>query len=291
MNRWPLLLVVMMTMALALASSTARAEPSVFGHRGVRGDAPDNTQLAFEHADQQGADGVEFDVRRTKDGFIVLSHNPALTDMHGKTIKNAAGRDLTIAKSTLAELREADLGMGQHVLTLDEAIDVISPRMKMNIEIKADSLKTGGLEKEVARIIKAKGVAPRTFVSSFNPVSVARMRIYAPDVQRGLLLRDTAGRLMLSGFGHRVLGLSSINPEESSITGKNVVDRLHAKGLSVKTYWGGKSRTITDAGRLRQLADHGVDTIIHDHPEFARAAVRGKSPAPPRVTAAQLAHH
>src|SRR5437899_2504336 len=90
------------------------APPLIFGHRGVRGEAPENTMAAFELAAASGADGVELDVRLCRSGEVVVCHDPTLARATGGKDERA------VADLDLAELRRADVGAGQGVPLLEE---------------------------------------------------------------------------------------------------------------------------------------------------------------------------
>jgi glycerophosphoryl diester phosphodiesterase len=95
----------------------------IIGHRGARGLAAENTSSAITRALDYHVDEVEFDVRVTKDGVVVLSHDATLRTETQK---------LTIADQTFAELRKAKPGLD----TLGAALDLIKTRSRPHIEIK-----------------------------------------------------------------------------------------------------------------------------------------------------------
>lgn len=76
---------------------------TIIAHRGASHDAPENTLPAYKLAWQQGADGIEGDFRLTADGQIVCLHDPSTG--------RVGDRDLVVSESTLAELRQADMGV------------------------------------------------------------------------------------------------------------------------------------------------------------------------------------
>src|SRR4030095_10429492 len=92
------------------------APPYVFGHRGVRGEAPENTMAAFDLAAASGADGVELDVRLCRSGELVVCHDANLARL-------TRGRDTRrVADLDRAELGRVDLGGGQSVSLLAEGL-------------------------------------------------------------------------------------------------------------------------------------------------------------------------
>ena len=118
----------------------------VVGHRGARGDRPENTLPAFEYAIAAGVDGIEFDVHATKDNAIVVSHDPVLHGPNCIGPKSSA----VIREMTLEEVKQWDCGRKNpefakqvsvpdtHVPTLDEVLD-LAPKgsFVFQLEIKS----------------------------------------------------------------------------------------------------------------------------------------------------------
>src|SRR6187431_1614466 len=95
---------------------TSGAPPYVFGHRGVRGEAPENTMAAFDLAATSGADGVELDVRLCRSGELVVCHDADL----GRLTR---GRDTRrLADLDRAELQRVDVGGGQSIPLLADVL-------------------------------------------------------------------------------------------------------------------------------------------------------------------------
>src|SRR6476646_7095285 len=122
------------------------APPYVFGHRGVRGAAPENTMAAFELAAASGADGVELDVRLCRTGELVVCHDPTLARFTG-------GQDVRpIADLDLRELARTDVGGGAPVPALAEVLDFARGRkLRVNVEMKRDVPSRRLVVRETAR--------------------------------------------------------------------------------------------------------------------------------------------
>jgi glycerophosphoryl diester phosphodiesterase len=142
--------------------------PLILGHRGASAHAPECTLAAFELALDQGADGIEFDVQLSADGWPVVIH-----DSHVNRTTNGDG---PVAKLTLAQLRALDAGEGQKVPTLIEVFETFGARMLYNVEIKQSGWRSRGTEAIVADCIRTHGLEKHSIVSSFNPLSVRRAR-------------------------------------------------------------------------------------------------------------------
>lgn len=101
----------------------------IIGHRGARGLAPMNTKAAITAALQAGADWVEFDVRATRDGKVILSHD-------SNTVRVSI-RPRIVSRNTYAKLTKATMWRGQPIATITEAFMAIGGKAKINVEIKS----------------------------------------------------------------------------------------------------------------------------------------------------------
>jgi glycerophosphoryl diester phosphodiesterase len=126
----------------------------VVGHRGAPRDEPENTLASFERAIRIGADWIEFDLRRTKDGVLVVIHDE-------KVDRTTNGKGL-VRDLTFKELQELDAGNGQRIPSLQQVIELSRDRVKMDMEIKEE-----GIEADVVSAIERNGITARCMVSSF----------------------------------------------------------------------------------------------------------------------------
>ena len=225
----------------------------VLGHRGAPRVAQENTLPAFRAALDQGADGVELDVRRTADGSLAICHNSVVPD----------GR-------TLLHLRRDELPPEMPVL--DAALDVLAGAAVVNIEIKnwpddTDFDPTDELAQAVVALLDARGELhdPRYVVSCFHLPTVDRVHDLAPALATGWLVFDARvpDPLIRTTVDH---GHTAFHPHVTSIT-PELVDRAHAAGLAVNTW------TSDDPERLRWMAEIGVDAVVTNVPNEALAAL------------------
>lgn len=230
--------------------------PLRIGHRGAAGTHPENTLASFWQAAALGADGIEFDVQRTRDGQLVVLHDPTLdrtTNLSGFV------RDLT-----LAEVRQADAGSwkgpqfaGERVPTLRELLRAVPSHLLLFLELKAGSLHYPGIEAELLRLLQEEGALGRTQVSSFDHQALYRLHQAAPDLPLGMLyacnLMDPVGLA-------RQVGAAALHPAFQWIT-PDLVAWAHAAGLQVHAW------TVNQPDFIRQMKACGVDGIISDFPE------------------------
>jgi len=223
------------------------------GHRGVRGKRPENTLEAFRYAFDEGLDGVEFDVQRSADAQLVLYHD---FEIEGQRVN----------KLSLEQLRNLD----SRIPVLSELFELAKdyPGTLLNLELKSERFTTDGLEREVAASVSASGLADRVIVSSFNPVSLLRLRLRAPSLRIGLLYAPDLPRYLRSGALAGWLHADALHPHESQVTPELLL-RAHARGLKLNTW------TVNDSKRISSLYALGVDAIMGDDPEVLRHAVSG----------------
>jgi glycerophosphoryl diester phosphodiesterase len=222
----------------------------VLAHRGASATHTENTLEAFVAAREQGAHGIELDVRRTADGVLVVCHDALLDD----------GR-------AIGDTNHADLP--DHVPTLADALDV-SEGMCMNVEIKnlpgdPDHVLAPLLVEDLVGMLTERDLAGSTLISSFHIDSVDQVRAQAPELRTGWLVLDGAavGSLVERTAAH---GHQAINPH-ASLVDRGFVERSHAAGLQVMVW------TVDDLQRAQELIDLGVDAIITNTPEPVRALV------------------
>ena len=237
--------------------------PPVIGHRGACAYAPENTLASIRTAAAQGARWVEFDVRLTREGDLVLMHDD---DVRRTT--NGKGRVLDL---TLAEIGALDAGAwfggafaGERVPTLVETIALLAELgLGANIEIKSGAAEARATAEALARILAAHWRGPTPpLISSFEVPALEAMQSVAPQWPRGLLLKEIGGdwRGLLDRLGAATLNLDH-RPLDA---GKIAIARQ--AGRPVLCY------TVNDPARARQLFGWGVSAVFTDRPDTLLAA-------------------
>lgn len=236
----------------------SRTRPLVLGHRGASAHATGNTLEAFRLAVEHCADGVELDVRFTSDLSIIVHHDPGLHDFG------------VFAHRTLGELRDFAPG----VPTLDEAASVLADLL-IDIEIKNDPTQPDfdpehRMAEAVVAWLTATGRTGRTIVSSFNPVTIDRVRLLDPELETGQLLdafaRPTEVVADAADRGHRWLIPSKRHFRKG---GAELAAAAHDAGLAVAAW------TVDSPRVLRRLDADGVDAVISNDPRHALSVYEG----------------
>ena len=144
---------------------------------------PENSLAGFRAAVEKDY-GIELDVHLTKDGHLVVHHDDSL--------KRLTGVNIRIADSTLAEIRACKLPNGEPVPTYDEVLDTVAGRIPMIVEVKVENRNHDALSKAVyERMQRYEGP---WCMESFDPRAVKWFRMNAPEIIRGQLAFDSAGK-------------------------------------------------------------------------------------------------
>ena len=225
-------------------------QPVVIGHRGWPSRFPDNTLAGFLAASSV-AGSVETDVRRSRDGKLVLSHDPELGG-------------LGVADHPWSVLGELDLGDGHRPALLDEAIAAI-PGTSFQFEIKNMPHEPGFEPDHRLALEAAERARPGDIVTSFNWETLAAVRRVFPDVATGVLIggRGDIDVAIDECFdvGHPALVPSAFLP---------TLGLVHAVESGLGVYpW-----VVDDPERVIELAGLGVSGIITDDPAVVASALR-----------------
>ena len=151
-----------------------------YAHRGASTYCPENTMLSFYTGIYMGANGIETDVQKTKDGVIVLFHDD--------TLNRILGIDGSIADYTYEELLTYDVKNGELRDKIPTLEDFLTHFAHFDLTF-AIELKVQGIEREVAKIIRKHGVEEKVVITSFIYDAVKEMRRVAPELKCGLLKR------------------------------------------------------------------------------------------------------
>lgn len=222
----------------------------LFAHRGASFDCPENSLEAFEEAKNQQADGVELDVRRTRDRVLVVCHDPFTPS------------GIEIADTSYLQICH-------EVVTLEQALAACAP-LVVNVEIKNSPTEPGFDDSAtfasavVAEIANAT-MTERVIISSFDLDTINRVRAIPEAPATGFLVidpctpHDAIEQAVASGH-------SALHPFVLCVT-QEWVARAHDAGLATNVW------TVDDLEKIAELQSWGVDTIITNRPALARTAL------------------
>lgn len=211
------------------------------GHRGANRELPENTLSAFRRAFERGADAIELDVHATRDGVVIVHHDPTVASVRSSL------RGRAIADLDWSDLSQVELTPGLGIPTLHEVLRSAPVSGRVYVEIKAV-----GIEELVAAVLGT--FQSRCAVHSFNHDAVKRMMDLAPTIPRGILF-DRASRDVESAM--RTTGARDVWPEWMLID-QALIDRVHdADGRVIA--W-----TVNSRSTAEQLLGMGVDGLCTD---------------------------
>ena len=241
--------------------------PQIFAHRGARRVAPENTLPAFAAALAMGADGIELDVHVTRDGQLVVIH-----DFHVDKTTDGQG---PIANMTAAEVAQLDAGShfspdfaGTRVPTLEEVLDLVDNRCRINIEIKSMDIYARDASDAVAALIQRRSLYEQVIVSSFNPITLIKMRQLDPAIALGMLYDDEMPAIFRSVWAGPPIQPEAQHPDHQLIDA-DYMSWTRNLGVQVNTW------TVNEPDEARRLAGLEVTTLITDVPDVLIAALRG----------------
>lgn len=240
-------------------------KPRVIAHRGLALSHPENTLAAFHSALEAGADILETDVHVSKDGQVVIAHDPDL--------QRVASLSGLIRDFTARELAQIDLGNGHSFPLLAEALEAF-PQARFNIDLK---------ERQVVEpfvdVIRAMNATDRVLVASFDEPNRQRAVTKLPGV-----VSSATPPHMLEGRLRSWLGLSTdtwavptdmvalqipVTRYGFPLVTPSMLKAAHSKGLEVHVW------TINDPDVMRRLWGMGVDGIVTDRTDLAVEARGG----------------
>lgn len=246
-------------------------------HRGAAGHAPENTLAGLDAARRLGAQTVEVDVQRTKDGELVLLHDVTLTRTTDVEEVFPKRTSHLLADYTLEEVRRLDAGSwfsadfeGERVPTLREALMRMEALdLNLFLEIK-EPARYPGIEKEITAELRRRSTwlehnppwePRRLVVQSFDWESVRSSKRMLPSVPHALLGRVPEARLEEFTWAHMV------NPNHTTINAA-YVDLLHEHGFETMPY------TVNTRAGMDTVLRNGADGFITDYPEAGQRAIR-----------------
>ena len=234
-----------------------------YAHRGASAYAPENTMAAFRLGVAMGANGIETDIRRTRDGVPVLFHDESLLRLTGTDRKIV---DLTWAELSSVRIASPDGTVTDAVPRLTEFLEYVKDLpVALALEIKAE-----GMEAAVRQAINEYGVADRCVVTAFEIAYLCRIKELDPAKKVGLLTREVSGVILTS---LKEIGAEQICPKADLVTPELVRD-LHKEGFSVRA-WGVRNEAV-----MEQVLRCGADGMTVNFPDKLKtfaAAHEGKS--------------
>ena len=230
----------------------------IYAHRGASQDFPEMTMAAYEEAVKQGADGLECDLRLSKDGVAVLWHDADL--------QRCANNKAVVSGSSYARLKE----IYPQILTIDEILDfAISQKKSLLLETKhpvpsrtaIEDLLVAKIKLEAIRIKKAE---IEVNIMSFSWLAIERIKQLDQNIETTYLLNS-----FIPWFSAQHSSARSLGPEITQLLkDPGLAERIKATGRKLNVW------TVNDPTDIRLCHNLGVDNLITDRPCFVREFLR-----------------
>ncbi len=230
------------------------------GHRGYPAKYPENTIASFLAALFYGADGLELDMWLSKDGELVVIHDP--------DTERVAGKKLVVKETTFEELRQLDLGLGQRIPTLREVLEAVPPDIPLFVEIKDVDAAVPALH-----LILEKNRLEKTMFVSFKPEALEAIRRESNEAQLGFIIGSMeaaqqapilAQKLGLVAIAPPILGIKYLGLEAY----RDYLKKMKKMGLYIAVW------TVDRPEDLVPVKDL-VDAVITNDVETMKKAVKG----------------
>jgi glycerophosphoryl diester phosphodiesterase len=243
--------------------------PLIIAHRGDSAHRPENTLSSFASALELGVELVEMDVQLSRDGEVVVIHDPTVdrtTDGRGR-----------VREMTLGELRRLSAGYpvrygaafaGERIPTLAQVLGLLRDRARAMIEIKGESVTSdaeGGIEALTVAEVRRAGLEKDVALISFDRRALLRCRQLAPEIVRGHVFeRGNAGEFLA---GAREAACEVVMPHKRLLS-EDLRDRAREAGLKVATW------VVDEPGELPTLARFELFGIGSNRPGVLLEALR-----------------
>ena len=251
--------------------NTKRNFPLIVAHRGASALAPENTLAAFKLAMDAGAEGIEFDVRLSKDNVAVVHHD--------RTLNRTAGRDGEVRSFTVRQLSQVDVGTWfndaepkmatsefakQKVPTLAETLAFLKDfRGLIYIELKCKEADVAALAKAVCNAISESSLAAQIVVKSFKLSFIPHIRHHCPGIRTAALFAPKIMTILrkekhlvkiAEGFGADELSI------HYSLATQKLIENAEHRNLPVNIWTADHPRWLKRGVKL------GLNAIITNDP-------------------------
>jgi len=261
--------------------------PLILGHRGASALAPENTLAAFSRAISDGADGIEFDVRLSRDGVAVVIHDASL--------KRTGLIDRPVGELTAAELREVDVGSwfaeraqnqkesfrGEKLPTLAQVFELFSANDGLlYVEMKCELDEGEALGAEVVRLTVKSEMVDRVVVESFDHSAIAAIKRIDSSIRTAALFEPKLTRPISTMRRLKMIDAAlAVAADEvalhHTLAAERVVEKARQAGMEVVVW------TVEDPSWIKRARALGIKALISNDPGLM---LRHRNEAQPLVS-------
>lgn len=246
--------------------------PLILGHRGASAIAPENTLAAFSRALSEGADGIEFDVRLSRDGVAVVIHDASL--------KRTGLINRRVGDLTAAELGEVDVGSwfaelaedpkqsfsGEKLPMLAQVFELFSSQSGLlYVEMKCEPHEGMQLAAELVRLTRESEMVERVVVESFDHSAIAAVKRIDAGIRTAALFEPKLRRPISSIRRLKMVDAAlAVGADEVALhytlAAARVVEKARQAGLEVVVW------TVDDPIWIERARSLGIKALIANNP-------------------------
>jgi glycerophosphoryl diester phosphodiesterase len=237
------------------------ADVAVTAHRGASIRTPENTMAAFRAAIEAGATYTELDVQLTRDRRIAVLHDGDLLRIGDDPRK--------VSELTATELAGIDIGQkydvvfaGERVPTLEEVIELLRGKMKINVELKYN-VPDPELAPAVIDLLRRENFLDEVVITSLDYAALRQVESIEPSLRTGHIVTTAIGDVVRSDADF--LSMSSAQATRS------LIRRAHAAGKEVHVW------TVNEPEVMLRMIERGVDNVITDDPALFVRVLRERN--------------
>ncbi|MGE0074532.1 MAG: glycerophosphodiester phosphodiesterase [Sphaerochaetaceae bacterium] len=256
------------------SSMKEQEQPLRVAHRGGAGLAPENTLAAFENGLHYHPDMVELDIHLSKDGELIVMHDPLLERTTGKLGQISDYDRATLATFDAAATYSPGHSFGfQAIPTLPQVFDLVETKAgypigyQIEIKLRSDGSRYAGIEKKLVALLAERGLADRSVVISFDFPTLETIGQLKPKLKRAALISKKYMTAIGAGGPKAVaadiasLGVDYVGINYSYLS-QTLYTEFRNKNLGIGVW------TVNEPSAMERMAAMGVDFITSDFPDI-----------------------
>ncbi|MDQ3746884.1 MAG: glycerophosphodiester phosphodiesterase [Acidobacteriota bacterium] len=261
-------------------SQISESVPLIIGHRGASGHAPENTIASFDMAFEDGADGIEFDVRLARDGVPVVFHDASLERIAYLERRVEEFDSTVLVKFYVGEWFNASRPTHARESFVFERMPTLAQVFErygahnLYVEMKCEEpARRAELASAVVGLVREHGLSERVVVKSFEHDSLVEVKRLAPEIRTAALFSRSWPRpLVPTG---RIIGEATACGADEvslhrSLLRRGTVEAARQRGFAVVVW------TVNSSILLRRAVSLGLRAVITDYPRQLKAALTQK---------------
>ena len=245
--------------------------PLILGHRGSSATAPENTLAAFSQALRDGADGIEFDVRLSRDGVPVV--------IHDANLKRTGQIDQLVSELGAAELLKVDVGSwfaeqrqntptfaGEKLPSLAQVFELFAENSGvLYVEMKCDAAQGPALAAEVVRLTREAQMADRVVVASFDLSAILEVKKVDPGIRTAALFEPKLSRPISTVRRLKTVDAAlDVGADEialhHTLAGPRVIEKALRQGFAIVVW------TVDESAWISRARSLGIKALIANDP-------------------------